>query len=112
MSAWRNAALFLVAVAYAVERFDRVEIVGHHLALLAQALDVAVYGAVIDIKLVVIGSVHLAVAAFEKAGALRQRLQDKEFGDGEADRLAVPGAFMPLGIERQLAPHPGFFLGF
>jgi len=40
---------FLEAVSDAVERFDHLEIVVHHLELLAQPLDVAVDGAVVDI---------------------------------------------------------------
>src|SRR5580704_12494299 len=62
----RRAALessFLEAVADAVKRFDHLEIVVHHLELLAQPLDVAVDGAVVDIDLVVIGRIHQRVAA-------------------------------------------------
>src|SRR5476649_2687345 len=90
--------LFAITIADAIQRLDGVEIVGHRLELLAQPLDVAVDGAVVDIDLVVIGRVHQTVAAFDKAGTLRQRLQDQEFSDRQPDRLALPGAFMPLGI--------------
>ena len=76
-----------------------------HLEFLAQPLDVAVDGAVVDIDLVVIGRVHEIVAALHEARTLGQTLQDQEFRDREADRPAVPGAFMALGIERELAAH-------
>src|ERR1700759_5604446 len=79
--------LFAIAIADAIQRLDRVEIVGHHLELLAQPLDVAVDRAVVDIDLVVIGRVHQAVAALHEAGPLRQRLQDEEFRHGETHRL-------------------------
>jgi hypothetical protein len=40
---------------------------------------VAVDGAVIHIDLIVIGHIHQLIAAFHKAGALRQRLKQQEF---------------------------------
>ncbi len=45
-----------IAVADAVQRLDGVEIVGHDFELLAQPLDVAVDGAVIDIDLIVVSA--------------------------------------------------------
>src|SRR3954449_4339048 len=59
---------FLEAVADAVEGFDHFEIVIHDLELLAQPLDVAVDGAIVDIDLIVIGSVHQRIAAFHDSG--------------------------------------------
>src|SRR3954449_3448524 len=76
---------FLEAVADAVEGLDHVEGVVDDLELLAQALDVAVDGTVVDIDLVVIGRVHEGVAALDDARALGERLQDQELGDGERD---------------------------
>src|SRR5229473_8593232 len=89
---------FLEAVADAVKGFDHLEIVVDDLELLAQPLDVAVDGAIVDIDLIVIGSVHQGVAALHHAGARGQRLQDQELGDGERNRLVLPGAGVALGI--------------
>src|SRR6187401_1979697 len=59
---------FLEAVADTVQGLDHVEVVVGDLELLAQPLDVAVDGAIVDIDLVVIGCVHQRVAAFHHAG--------------------------------------------
>ena len=98
-----SASDLLEAIAHAVERLDHLEIVVDRLELLAQPLDVAVDGAVVDIDLVVIGRVHQRVAALDDARALRQRLQDQELGDRQRHRLALPGAGMALRIHHQLA---------
>src|SRR5665213_3032333 len=59
-------------------RFDQARrsarLVVDDLELLAQAFDVAVDGAVVDINLVVIGRIHQGVAAFHDAGAGGERL--------------------------------------
>src|SRR5216684_7398458 len=96
VSAWQSG--FLEAVADAVQGFDHLEIVVHDLELLAQPLDVAVDGAIVDIDLVVIGRVHQGVAAFHDAGAGGQRLQDQKFRHGQRHRLVLPGAGMTLRI--------------
>src|SRR5262245_29577063 len=67
----------LETVTDAVQRLDHVEGVVDGLELLAQALDVAVDGPVVDVDLVVVGRIHQGVAAFDHAGAARQRLQDE-----------------------------------
>src|SRR3981189_2202090 len=59
---------FLEAVAHTVQGFDHLEIVVHDLELLAQPLDVAVDGAIVDIDLIVIGRATQGVAAFHDAG--------------------------------------------
>src|SRR3569833_1065802 len=59
---------FLETIADAVQRLDHFEVVVDHLELLAQALDVAVDGTVVDIDLVVIGRVHQRGAALHDAG--------------------------------------------
>src|SRR5947208_13085034 len=66
------------AVADAVKGLDHLKIVVHHLELLAEPLDVAVDGAVVDIDLVVIGRIHQRITAFHHAGARRQGLQNQE----------------------------------
>ena len=93
--------LLLEAVAHAVERFNAVELGVDRVELLAQPLDVAVDGAVVDIDLVVIGRIHQRVAALHDAGALGERLQDQEFRDRQRHRLAVPGAGVAVGVHRR-----------
>src|SRR6202035_3458617 len=92
-----------IAISDAIERFDLCEIVVDRLELLAQPLDVAVDGAVVDVDVLAIGRIHQLVAILDVAGALRQRLKDQELGDGQLDVIALPGAEMPAGIERQQA---------
>ena len=79
------------------------KLVVDRLELLAQALDVAVDGAVVDIDLIVVGRVHQGVAALHDAGALRQRLQDQELGHGQRHGLALPGAGVALRVHGELA---------
>src|SRR5688572_17134507 len=98
-----GASSFLEAVADAVERLDHVEVVVDLLELLAQPLDVAVDGAVIDVHLVIIRGIHERVPRLDDAGARRERLQDEELGDGERYRALVPVAGMPFRIELELA---------
>src|SRR5262245_33352267 len=103
----------LEAVADAVERLDHVEIVVRLLELLAQPLDVAVDGAIVDIDLVVVGSVHERVARLYYTRARGERLQDQELGYRQHHGVPVPVASVALGIEPQLAPleHAGRFGG-
>src|SRR5262245_17463467 len=93
----------LEPIADAVERFDHVEVVVGSLELLAQALDVAVDGAVVDVDLVVVGGIHQRVATLDHAGPAGQRLQDQELGDGERHRLVLPGAGVALRVHAQEA---------
>src|SRR4051812_17699982 len=87
----------------AIQRFDHVEVVVGPLKLLAQALDMTVDGAVIDVNLIVVGGIHQRIAALDHAGPARQRLQDQELGDGQRDRLVLPGAGMALRVHAQQA---------
>src|SRR6202035_2809626 len=93
-----NYALFLKTIADAVQRLDHIEIVVAGLELLAQPLDVAVDGPVVDIDLIIIGRIHQRVAAFDNAGTAGQRLQNEKFGDGERHRLVLPGAGVALRV--------------
>ena len=61
----------------------------------------AVDRAVVHVNLIIIGGVHQRVPAFHYAGAMGQCLQDEEFGHGQGDVLAVPGATVALGIHAQ-----------
>src|SRR5438309_11413295 len=85
---------FAEPVSDSVKGFDHFEVVVDSLGLLAQSLDVAVDRAVIDIDLLIISRIHQRITAFYDTGALRQRMQDQEFGDGERHRFAFPGAGM------------------
>src|ERR1700719_1187049 len=114
-SSWPIAskyALFLETIAYAVQRLDHIEIVVAGLELLAQPLDVAVDGPVVDIDLIVIGRIHQSVAAFHHAGPAGQRLQNQKFGDGQRYRLVLPGAGVALGIHAQEPALKHFAVGF
>src|SRR3984893_16178842 len=91
-------ALFLETITYAVQRLDHIEFVVTGLEFLAQPLDVAVDGPIVDIDLIVIGRIHQGIAAFDYAGPAGQRLQNEKFGDGEGYRLVLPGAGVALGI--------------
>src|SRR5580704_8514853 len=98
-------SVLAISITDAIERFDLCELVVDRLELLAQPLDVAVDGAVVDIDVLAIGRVHQLVAVLDVAGALRQRLQDQELGDGQLHLVALPGAQMPAGIEGQLTAY-------
>src|SRR6202163_1389760 len=92
---------FLEAIAHSVQGLYHFEIVVHDLEFLAQPLDVAVDGAIVDIDLVVIGRVHQGVAAFHDAGARGQRLQDQKFRDRQRHRLVLPSAGVSLRVHAQ-----------
>src|SRR5215510_2276363 len=67
----------LEAIADAVKGLDDVEVVVCLLELLAQPLDVAVDGAVVDVDLVVVGGIHQRVARLDHARTCGERLQDE-----------------------------------
>src|SRR5579871_1810354 len=94
---------FLETVTDAIKRLNHLEIVIDDLEFLAQPLDVAVDGAVIDIDLIVIRGIHQRIAAFHNARAGRQRLQDQELGHGQRHRLVLPGTGVALRIHTQQA---------
>src|SRR5207302_1567719 len=81
---------FAVSVTDAIEGFDLCEFRVDGLELLAQALDVAIDRAVIDIDVLAIGRVHQLVAVFDVPRALSQRLEDQELGHSQLDRAAAP----------------------
>src|SRR5215469_5219159 len=91
------------AVADAVERLDHVERGVDAAELLADALDVAVDGAVIDANLVVVGDVHQRVAALDHPRTADQRLHDLEFGDRQYHGPAFPSAQMAVRVEADVA---------
>src|ERR1044071_9875872 len=87
----RSASSFLSkAIAYAVQGLDRLECRVEGAEFAPQPFDVAVDGAVVDIDVVLIGDVHQLVARLVHSGALGERFQDHELGDGQSDVLAVP----------------------
>src|SRR3982750_1599793 len=89
-----------VSITDAIEGFDLRELGIDRLELLAQALDVAVDRAVVDIDVLAVGGVHQLVAVFDVTGPLRQRFQDQELGYSELDVLVQPGAQVSCRIER------------
>src|SRR5690606_28960804 len=97
-------------IADAIERFDHFEIVVNRLELLAQTLDMAVNRAVIHIDLLIISRIHEGVTTFHHSGTLCQRMKDQEFGDGQRDRFALPGASVALLIHNQLTTLKRFCL--
>src|SRR5689334_14764838 len=80
----------------------RSEIVVNHLEFLAQPLDVAVDGAIVDVNLIVVSGIHQRIATLNHTGTGGQCLEDKKLGDRQSYGLAFPGARMPLGIHAQL----------
>src|SRR6185369_11896947 len=105
--------LFLVTVTDTIKRFDLREVGINFLELLAQALDMAVDGTVIDIDAFAIGRIHKLVAVLHVAGALGQSLYQQEFGYGKIHFLALPGAAVATAVEHELAANqnlPGLFL--
>src|SRR3954462_3684871 len=73
---FQNRSDLLEAIAHAVQRFDHVEVVVDHLEFLAQPLDVAVDGAVVDVDLVIIGGVHQCIPALYNAGTVGKGVED------------------------------------
>ena len=76
---------------------------GRRAELAADALDVAVDRAVVDIDVVLVGDVEQLVAALDHAGPLGERLEDQEFGHRQRDVLAVPHDLVPRRVHRQPA---------
>src|SRR6185437_2527491 len=73
-AAGRGSAV-AVAISDAIKRFDLREACVYGLEFLAQALDVAVDGAIVDIDVLAIGAVHELVPALHMAGPQRQRFE-------------------------------------
>src|SRR6185369_15935152 len=98
----RSASSLLVeAITDAIEGIDRVEARVDGSELAPDALDVAVDGAVVDINIVAIGDVEQLVAGFYDSRSLRERFQDQELGNGEADDALVPEHSVPRRVHRQ-----------
>src|SRR3569832_2041451 len=103
---------FLETVSDPVESLDHLEFVVDDFELLAQPLDVAVDGAVVDINLVVVSSVHQRVAALADARARGERLQNEKFRYRECDRLVLPRASVALRVHAQEAAVERLGVGF
>src|SRR5690348_17199983 len=82
LTAWSRRSDLLETIADAVERLDHVELGVNRLELLAEPLDVAVDGPVVDIDLVVIGRIHQRIAALHDAGPVGERVEDQELRHG------------------------------
>src|SRR6266571_4026950 len=96
------------AVTYAVKRLDQIAAGIDRLQFLAQTLDHAVYGALIDVGFVAVGFIHQRATAFDHAGMAREPLQDQELRHGERHGSAHPGASPARRIQAQIA---AFHLG-
>src|SRR5665213_1668673 len=96
-------SVIAVTISNAIQGFDLRELGIDHLELLAQTLDVAVDGAVVDIDVLAVSTVHQLVATLDVAGPHGERFEDQKLGYREIDILAAPGALMPSRIERQIA---------
>src|SRR5437763_16138987 len=94
-----------VSITDAIEGFDLAEFGIDRLELLAQALDVAVDRAVIDVDMLAIGRVHQLIAVFDVTRTLRLRFEDQELGHRQFDGFAVPGALLARRIERHRTTH-------
>jgi hypothetical protein len=92
---------FLDTIAHTIQRLDHIEVDVASLEFLAQPLDVAIDGSVVDIHLVVVSSIHQGVAAFHDPRSTRQRLQDEKFGDCESYRRVFPCAGVALRVHTQ-----------
>jgi len=68
-------SLFLKPVPHPIKRIDHVEGVVGLLDFLAQALDVTVNCAIIDINLIIISDIHQGIAALDYAGTGGECLQ-------------------------------------
>src|SRR6185437_5362644 len=96
-----GGSLLVESIADAIEGLDCIEFGVDASKLASDALDVAVDGSVVDIDVLVIGHIEQLVARFHDAGALRERLEDQEFGDGEAHVLTVPSDLVPSRVHHQ-----------
>ena len=94
-----------VSIADAIKGFDLREIRVDGLELTAQPLDVAVDRPVVDVNVLPISRVHQLVAVLYMPWAMGERFEDQKLGHGKLDRLAVPGAQVPGGIEDQPTAH-------
>src|SRR5207237_10181706 len=94
-----------VSITDAIKGFDLAEFGIDRLELLAQALDVAVDRAVIDVDMLAIGRVHQLIAIFDVTRTLRQRLEDQELGHRQLDGFAVPGTLVARRVDRHRPAH-------
>src|SRR5712671_7829900 len=67
----RRDLRLLEAITDPIERLDLIEVVVGLLQLLANPLDVAVDGAIVDVDLVVVGGIHQRIARLHHARARR-----------------------------------------
>src|SRR5262245_48039638 len=102
-SARRRSSTGSVAVAETMNRLDGGEAGVDELELFAQPLDVAVDGAVADVRVVGIALAHQLLARLDVAGMAGERAQDLELGDGERHGGPLPRRLIALQVEAQVA---------
>ena len=93
----------MITIADAVQGLDLVESVVGGLEFLADPLDVAVDGAVVDIDAVAVGCIHQLVAVLDVARPGGQRAQYQELGDRQGYGTALPGAHVPGTVQHEVA---------
>src|SRR3977135_3149889 len=86
--------LILEAVPGSVQRLNHIKFGIGTPEFLAQAFDVAVHVAILDIDLLVVGRVHQGVTTLDPPRTGDERLQDAEFGERQGDGSVLPDAAM------------------
>src|SRR5215213_284873 len=83
LSARSDSSLLVVeTVSDAIKGLDCIELGVGLPKLPADSLDVAVDRPIVDVNVLVIGDVEQLVARLDHAGALGERFEDQELGDG------------------------------
>src|SRR5205823_13185175 len=90
-----------VSITDAIESFDLAEFGIDRLELLAQALDVAVDGAVIDVDMLAIGRVHQLIASFDVPRRRRRLFEVRILGQRRLVGCAVQVPCWPRGWRRR-----------
>src|SRR6266487_5354450 len=96
--------LNLQSVPDTVKRLYQLTTVVNRSQLPAQAFDMAIDGAIIDVCFFVVRCVHELIPALNDARVDCKRLQDQKFRDGERNRLALPATSLALRVYVQMTP--------
>src|SRR5437868_5805839 len=98
LSARSDSSLFVETVSDAIKCLDCIEVRIRCAELPADAFDVAVDRAIVDVDVVLVSDVEQLIACLDDARALGERFQDQEFGDGQRNILPAPQYFMPRWV--------------
>src|SRR4051794_37888445 len=102
-SASASSSVGVESVSDAIQGLDCIKLGVGSAELAADPLDVAVDGAVVNIDVVMISDIEQLVARFDDSGALRERFEDQEFGDGQSHVPAVPHDLVAGRVHHQPA---------